>query len=127
MNPPAASYRLFLRDMEIVCRIGIHDFEWATPQRVRINMSLWVRRGESGDRIANVLNYERIRDRIHALAEQEHINLLETFAERILDFCLSEEQVNGARVSIEKPDIFPEMEGVGIEMERWRPDIGKTG
>lgn len=126
MSAPLPRYRLFLRDMEIVCRIGIHDFERATPQRVRINLSLWVSRAEDGDRIADVLNYERIRDQIHHLAEQDHINLLETLAERILGFCLSEEQVHGARVTVEKPDIFPEMEGVGIEMERWGSDIEET-
>lgn len=55
----------------------------------------------------------------------DHINLLETLCEKILDYCLSEEQVHGVRLAVEKPDIFPEMQGVGIEMERWRENDGE--
>jgi len=116
------TYRIFLRDMTVEARVGVHRFEREGPQRLSIDVTLFVvRDGARGsDRLAEVLNYERIAEAIRALCAGAHIALLETVAERICAACLAEAQVLGARVSVAKPDIFPDVAAVGVEIERWK-------
>ena len=115
-------YRLFVRGLELPLRVGVHGFERDRPQRVRVDIELWVRRAAPADddRLAGVVDYEKVVDGIRHLAQGGHINLLETLAERIADVCFADARVLGAKVAVEKPDIFPDSAGVGVEIERWR-------
>ena len=54
------------------------------------------------------------------IAEEGHVNLVETFAERIVVMCLEDQRVDSARVRIEKLDILENAESVGVEIERFR-------
>lgn len=115
----AQTYGIFVRDLVLPCRIGIYDFEQRIPQRVRINVELLVeRRRSGGDEFCDVLNYETIVNGIRALTESGHINLVETLAERILDLGLASPLALAARVAVDKLDIYPEAEGVGVVMRR---------
>jgi dihydroneopterin aldolase len=50
-----------------------------------------------------------------------HNNLAETLAERIAAMCLEDRRVHAVKVRVEKLDVFPESESVGVEIERRRP------
>lgn len=115
-------YEIFLRGIELDARVGVHRFERERPQRIRLDLTLFVSRaGEpESDRLGDVLNYERVVEAVRALCAGAHINLLETVAERIAKLCLAEAQVAGVRVSVAKPDIFPDVEAVGVRIERWK-------
>ena len=113
-------YRIFVRDLVLPCRVGVHRHEKHGPQRVRINVELIAEHHPAQDDYRRVLNYEVIVDGIRALARGGHINLVETLAERIMDLCLAEPPALAARVSIEKLDIYPEAESVGVVLERRR-------
>ena len=54
-----------------------------------------------------------------AIIAAGHINLVETLAERIADFCLSDRRVAAARVRVEKSGAVVEAAGVGVEIERF--------
>jgi dihydroneopterin aldolase len=69
-----------------------------------------------------VVDYSRVVDGIVRLVQSEHVNLIETLAERIAIQCLADSRVEGVRVRIEKPDILPSCRSVGIEIERGRMD-----
>lgn len=116
------TYRIFLRGMTVGARVGVHRFEREGPQRLAIDVTLFaVRDGSAGsDRLGDVLNYERVADAIRAICAGAHINLLETVAERICAACLAEPRVLGVRASVAKPDIFPDVAAVGVEIERWK-------
>jgi dihydroneopterin aldolase len=55
------------------------------------------------------------------LVQSEHVNLIETLAERIADHCLADRRVLSVRVCIAKPDVLDACRSVGIEIERHRP------
>lgn len=115
-------YRIFLRGVALDARVGVHRFEREKPQRILMDVTLFaVRDGDAeSDRLADVLNYERVVEAARALCAGAHVNLLETVAERICAFCLAEPRVRGARVSVAKPDIFADVAAVGVEIERWK-------
>lgn len=115
-------YRIFLRGVSLDARVGVHRFERERPQRILLDVTLFAVRdgGAESDRLADVLDYERVVEAVRALCAGAHINLLETVAERVCAFCLAEPRVRGARVSVAKPDIFPDVAAVGVEIERWK-------
>jgi 7,8-dihydroneopterin aldolase/epimerase/oxygenase len=118
----AQGYRIFVRDLVLPCRIGVHAHEKQAPQRVRINVRLLVERAAGGsDELRHVLNYETIVADIRALTQGEHIELIESLAEQVMAICLASPRALAAQVSVEKLDVFAEAESVGVALERRRP------
>ncbi|HVY05728.1 MAG TPA: dihydroneopterin aldolase [Burkholderiales bacterium] len=112
--------RIFLKNFEIPVSIGIHDFEKQAKQRVIVNVDLYLdpdARVER-DHIDETVDYDFVRREIVGLAGSSHFNLQETFCERILALCLARPGVIAARVSSEKPDVYPDCESVGFEVFR---------
>lgn len=109
--------RIFLRNFRLDCSIGIHDFERSARQRILVNIDLYVERGGVGrDEIDAVVDYDFLRERISALAASRHFNLQETLVEEIAGICLAQDGVKAARVSTEKPDVYPDCDAVGVEV-----------
>lgn len=111
--------RLFLRDYDVRIRIGVHDFEKLAEQRVLFNVELFVPLAEStpsADALHEVVDYDFIRRTIADRVRQGHIQLQETLADDILKAMLSHPRVRAARVSTEKPDVYPDCAAVGVEV-----------
>jgi len=112
---------VFVRDLVLPCSIGVHRHERDEHQRVRINLDLAVREGERSlnDSIANVVCYEKIVADVAAIIARGHVNLVETLAEDIAALCLEDLRVRSVRVRVEKLDILPNADSVGVEIERF--------
>ena len=113
--------RLFLRNYEVRINIGVHDFEKHGPQRVRLNVDMYVRLSESTpqhDRIHEVVDYDFIRRTIAARVEAGHIELQETLCDDVAARLLAHPKVQAVRVSTEKPDVYPDCDAVGVEVFR---------
>ena len=111
--------RLFLRDHVVNIRIGVHDFEKLGTQRVIINVDLYVPLADStpnADELHEVVDYDFIRNEITARVEQGHIQLQETLCDDLLARLVAHPRVRAARVSTEKPDVYPDCAGVGCEV-----------
>jgi 7,8-dihydroneopterin aldolase/epimerase/oxygenase len=114
-------YCIFVRDLVVPCSIGIYPREKGLRRRVRVNAELSVDETISGsDEFPKVVNYETIVAGIKAIAEAGHINLVETLADRVATLCLTDRRVASVRVVIEKLDVYPETESVGVALERKR-------
>ena len=111
--------RLFLRNYEVRMNIGVHEFEKRGEQRVLINVDLYVPLAIStprADRLAEVLDYDFIRSTIVKRMSKGHIHLQETLCDDVLALMLAHPNVRAARVSTEKPDVYPDCESVGVEV-----------
>lgn len=114
---------VFIRDLILPCSIGAHRHERDSAQRVRINMDLAVleRPADLDDKLENVFSYEHLADGARTLAASGHINLVETFAERLAALCLTDPRVRRARIRVEKLDVYADAAAVGVEIERANP------
>lgn len=111
--------RVFIRDLELLARLGIHSHEKTNHQPVRINVELCVEDSQPHeDRLDRVVDYEAIALRIRALVAQGHVNLAETLAEQIVHACLEDRRVRSARVTVEKLHAVPGAQSAGVEIER---------
>ncbi len=111
--------RLFLRDYEVPIRIGAHAFEKTGTQRVRFNVDLYIPLAVStpaADRLEEVVDYDFIRTTISERIGRGHIELQETLCDDVLAAMLAHPKVRAARVSTEKPDVYPDCESVGCEV-----------
>ena len=111
--------RLFLRNYEVWINIGVHDFEKRGEQRVLINVDLYIPLAQSTptqDELAEVVDYDFMRRTIGQRVKQGHIHLQETLCDEVLALMLAHPLVKAARVSTEKPDVYPDCESVGCEV-----------
>jgi dihydroneopterin aldolase len=111
--------RLFLRDYAVQASIGVHDFEQRAPQRVLVNVELYVPLAHTTpqrDAIDEVLDYDFIRRAIAERVARGHVNLQETLADELLAALLAHPLAVAARVSTEKPDVYPDCASVGVEV-----------
>lgn len=116
--------RVFIRNLVLPSFIGVHPHEHGQPQRVRISVEL-----DTPDQprdpasLGSVVDYERLAHAIRAVVRQEHVRLVETLAERIVETCMADRRVLAARVTVEKLDVFDDAESAGVEVERQREVI----
>lgn len=110
--------RLFVRRMEMMVNIGVHDVERQGPQRVMIDIDLYVDLAASTprrDKLDEVFDYDFIRRSVFERIGQGHIELQETLCDDLLKRMLACPEVMAARVCTEKPDVYPGCDAVGCE------------
>jgi dihydroneopterin aldolase len=111
--------RLFLRDYQVMSKIGVHDFEKQAEQRVLFNVDLFIPLAASTpeqDDLSEVVDYDFIRSTIEERVAQGHIQLQETLCDDIARALLVHPKVRGVQVSTRKPDVYPDCESVGVEI-----------
>lgn len=120
-EPAPGDHKILIRDMVLSARIGVHQHERIADQRVRINLEVLVHPNRAiDDDLDNVVCYGELVTGIRHVVGSGHNNLAETLAERIAAMCLEHGRVSWVKVRVEKLDVFPEAESVGIEIERGR-------
>ncbi len=115
--------RVFLRDMLLEARIGVLAHEHGVTQRIRVNVEVAVDEENGGparDELALVVDYARLADIVRRTVAAGHVKLVELLAERIAADAFFDRRIATVRVRVEKLDVFPDMEAVGVEIERSR-------
>ncbi|MFC0136275.1 diguanylate cyclase [Massilia eurypsychrophila] len=111
--------RLFLRNYEVMINIGVHDFEKRGEQRVLINVDLYIPLAQStpkSDQLEEVVDYDFMRETVSRRMAQGHVHLQETLCDDVARAMLAHPRVRAVRVSTMKPDVYPDCEGVGVEV-----------
>ena len=116
-------YIVLVRDLVLMCSIGVRRHERERLQRIRVSVELTATRAAAfpGEDRRRVINYEKTIAAIRNIAESGHIDLCEGFGQRICDVCFLDPRVAHVRATVEKLDVFPEAESVGAIIERIRP------
>lgn len=113
--------RIFLRNHAVPVRIGAHDFEKTQAQRVVFNVELFVPYELStpqADDLAEVVDYDFVRELIAVRIDQGHVELQETLCDDLAAQMLAHPRVQAVRLSSNKPDVYPDCEAVGVEVFR---------
>jgi 7,8-dihydroneopterin aldolase/epimerase/oxygenase len=111
--------KLFLRRHEVMVRIGAHDFEQHGPQRLWIDVDLYVPYAHSTprqDALHEVVDYDYVREVVAQRIARGHVTLQETLADELASTLLAHPQVVAVRLATSKPDVYPDCEAVGVEV-----------
>lgn len=117
--------RLFLRNYRVAANIGIYDYEKRGAQTMAVDVDLFIpltRSTPAHDKIAEVFDYDQIRDAINERVGRGHINLLETLCDDVARRLLSYPMVRAVRVATSKPDVYANAEGIGVEVFHIKED-----
>jgi dihydroneopterin aldolase len=115
--------RILVSGLLVDAFIGVHDFERLERQRVRFDVEVDTIDGyadvvrATGAYVSYADIVEYVQDRA---ARDDHVALVETWADDVAGFVLRNELVRAVRVTVQKVDIFAAAEGVGITIERRR-------
>jgi dihydroneopterin aldolase len=123
--PDAAARQrvVFVRELTVAARLGVHAHEARAEQPVRISLEALVRDdaapgGVGEDRLGRVVDYAQLAATARRVAEAGHTRLAETLAEKIALACLEEPRILRLRVMVEKPSVLPDVTSVGVCIER---------
>ena len=115
-----AIYTIRLDQLEVSMGLGIHTHERAAPQRVVLSIDMDCKYpAVPEDRIDAVVDYDFLREGIHALAGSRHFELQETLCEEVAALAMRDPRVTAVRVRSTKLDIYPDAT-VGCEIVRRR-------
>lgn len=115
-----ATYTIRLEGLEVRMGLGIHENELAGPQRVLVSVAMTCAYpAPPHDSIEAVVDYDRIREGVLAIAAGDHVMLQEVLCDRIAALCLADPRVVAVTVSSTKPDIYPDAR-IGCEITRTR-------
>lgn len=106
---------IFVRDYVIDCHIGVYAEEHGTTQKVSLCVDAYWAKGvrATRDEMVEVPSYTDIIDAIDEISGAGHIELVETFAERICARLLKDKRIGRVRARIEKLERGP-IRGVEI-------------
>ena len=108
--------RVFVTGLKVQAEIGVYRHEIGRQQPLVVDVELDVPTA-GAERLSETLNYETILQAARAIAGGGHIELVETFAERLARACLADARVTQARVRVEKPlALAPDAVGAGVEI-----------
>ena len=113
--------KIVIKDLGVLCRIGVPDEERSKPQRLLITIEMggdFSRAGDSDD-IEHTINYFDVSRRVIALCQEEAYHLLEKLAEEIAKTVLNEFGATLVAVEIKK-FILSDARHVAVRIERRR-------
>jgi dihydroneopterin aldolase len=110
--------KIVLQDYCATVDIGFHEFEIGNPQRLLITVEVWLDEAAfaANDDESEAWNYDYLRTEIAQLTARQRFNLQETLARAIYDLVAARRGVTALRVSIRKPDVYPDCAGVGVDL-----------
>jgi 7,8-dihydroneopterin aldolase/epimerase/oxygenase len=117
-NLRVRSARILLELLEVQADIGFHEFEIGTPQRLLVTVEIWLEDvgPPSEDNPDEAWNYDYLRTEVEEIASGRRHNLQETLAHAVFERIAAFRGVKALRVRTSKPDVYPEAQGVGVEI-----------
>ena len=93
-----------IKDLSVLCKIGVPDEERAKPQRllITIEMSGDFSRAAQSDDITHTINYYNVSERITQLCATQSFKLIERLADEIARILLGEFRAEQATVEVKK-------------------------
>lgn len=114
-EPRVALQRVFVRGLRLEAEIGVHAHEHGRTQPLVVDVELDAELAGL-HRLDDTLNYETVVAEARAVLAAGHLQLVETFADRLSRALLADPRVRRVRVRAEKPDALAEAEGAGFEL-----------
>ena len=110
--------RFVISQINVICSIGIHDFERAEKQRITVDLEVLLSADKEPqvDNIEQALNYDAIREMVIEIATSRHFDLQETLARTIFDAVQALSTVDALMVRTAKPDVYEDVHSVAYQL-----------
>ena len=118
-EPRRTMQSIILDRLRLKASIGILEHERNAKQAVIVTIKVEVDEHlarPARDDIGSVFDYRHLRDAALEQARSGHVNMLETFADRICRRLLQHEAILMAQVTVTKPDVFSDCDGASVQL-----------
>lgn len=116
--------RIEIKGIEVLARHGVLAHEKEEPQVFRVDLTVFLELASAGvsDDLGDTVDYGRLAQEAHDLAEGERHELIESVAGRIAARVLAEHRVDRVIVTVHKPEapIPLKFEDVAVTVDRSR-------
>lgn len=111
---------LFIQELELRAVIGVHNWERAFAQQLRLDLVLGVdtELAAKTDDLMHAVDYSALTERLKETAAQSGFQLIETLAAHLADEALDQAGVRWVKLTLHKPGALPAAKSVGITIER---------
>lgn len=112
--------KIFIKGLSIQTTIGFFAWEKEIKQTLEIDVAMaWdIRPAAKNDDLDKTLDYAQISIAIEQFANENPVDLLETLAERMASFLMTEYKILWLKLTIHKPNAIHNAKSVGVEIER---------
>ncbi|GLR71180.1 dihydroneopterin aldolase [Agaribacter marinus] len=113
---------VFIRGLELSSIIGVYDFERNAKQRVIVDIEIAtdLTLASSTDNISDTIDYGHIAETLSQVASNSSFQLLEALGKKMLDTLFEYYPLESVTLTINKPDIIANANGVGVILRRNR-------
>lgn len=120
--------KVFIKGLHIQTTIGFFQWEKEIKQTLVIDVSMaWdTAKAAENDELAKTLDYAEISTAIEIFANKNPVDLIETLAERMAAFLMSEFHIPWLQLTIGKPGAIHNAATVGVEIERGQLNQNKS-
>ncbi len=115
------SLTLFIKDLVIVGKHGVHDLEKESPQRFGVTVELKLAGSKAivSDNLTDTTDWSQLKQEIIKIVEGKTYNLIERLAMEVAASVLKDKRVSRAVVTIDKIDAFESgIPGVRLEVDQ---------
>lgn len=121
--------KVFINGLTIQTTIGFFEWEKQIKQTLIVDLVMgWnIRPAALNDELDKTLDYAQISLVIEEFANNNAVDLLETLAERMSSFLMSQYQIPWLKLTIHKPNAVHNASSVGVEIERGQQTLVEAG
>ena len=126
----SSSTKIIIKGLEVLASIGVYPHEHESTQVIIIDIELDMNAMPmpEDDVLAETLDYSFVAKKAAELAQEAHVQLVETLAGRIANWALKEDKrVQACTVRIAKPHALLNAETAGVEFTLNRHGSKKSG
>ncbi|WP_254063041.1 dihydroneopterin aldolase [Caulobacter sp. S45] len=106
---------VFVEGLALSAEVGLYPHERGRFQPLSVDVELYLSPAHVAG-ISGTVNYETLVDKAKALAASGHIELVETFAERLAAACMDHPRAQRVRVRVRKPEAIAGADAAGVEL-----------
>jgi len=112
--------KVFIKGLNIQTTIGFFQWEKEIKQTLVIDLVMgWdTAKAALNDELAKTLDYADISVAIERFANDNPVDLIETLAERLANYLMTQYHIPWLKLSIGKPGAVHNAQTVGVEIER---------
>ncbi len=125
MSDAPSTVSIAMRGVELIVRIGEHAWEQfpERPTRLALNITLVFGYRDYTAKHGGYVDYDPLYKFLKSLEQREHVNRLEDFAKLIIAACFETTPAQRVQLAVMKPDIFHEIDAIGLEFDVRREDF----
>ena len=98
--------KIGIEELKITCTIGTQEEEQHQQQDIFVDIEVETQ-PNSADDLDDTVNYVLIAELCNDLATKQHYQLLESYAQDVLDSLLDKFNISTAQIKVKKPQAIP--------------------